>query len=509
MPPVLLVLLGCPSEVDGVERTGTAECAAVQAWYRDEDGDGYGQEADVRFTCGPEPGRVTLSGDCDDQRPDVYPGAPEECGATVDLDCDGWVLSVDGVHAVAGEVGARWESQGSTGLGMAVAVTTGVDGAPVAWLGAPRHHEGGSVFRAPLAGWEGQVVGTSLPDRWTSSDEEDALGAGLSPAGDIDGDGVEDVVAGVPSTNRVFLLSGAQTGEVAAVATPLVPPEDAYRFGADVEVGDTDGDGTLDLVVGAAWTPAVFVYPSWDGGAGDAPHRITRTYSNGELGEAVAPPTDLDGDGFDDLLIGDQYASLDADRFGAVFVLPGPLDGPRELPADASLVLSDASHGGLGLSVAILGDADADGVADWLAGSYTGATGSGGGVLVRGGETGELSVAQAWFRVDGTDEDELGQSVLGGVDLDGDGRADPIFGDPEGGGRVLGFPCWAPGVYLASDAAISFRGDRTGDSFGWALAAESAAGGAARRVVVGSPGVDNSSGAVLVVDLDTFGPAGR
>ncbi len=56
--------------------------------FRDEDEDGFGDDSEPMLTCTNRDGYTDQPGDCDDDDPDAYPGAPERCGGTVDLDCD-------------------------------------------------------------------------------------------------------------------------------------------------------------------------------------------------------------------------------------------------------------------------------------------------------------------------------------------------------------------------------------------------------------------------------------
>jgi hypothetical protein len=59
-------------------------------WFRDADGDGFGDEdVGARYACSPEPGHADNNTDCDDDNPEAYPTAPEECGDGADQDCDG------------------------------------------------------------------------------------------------------------------------------------------------------------------------------------------------------------------------------------------------------------------------------------------------------------------------------------------------------------------------------------------------------------------------------------
>ncbi|MCO4747998.1 MAG: putative metal-binding motif-containing protein [Proteobacteria bacterium] len=70
---------------------GTADVNAVDAtiFFRDSDGDGFGDAESQVVTCAAADDLVFEAGDCDDTNADAYPGAPEDCAATADLNCDG------------------------------------------------------------------------------------------------------------------------------------------------------------------------------------------------------------------------------------------------------------------------------------------------------------------------------------------------------------------------------------------------------------------------------------
>ncbi|MFZ5475758.1 MAG: putative metal-binding motif-containing protein [Myxococcota bacterium] len=72
-----------------------ADDSLEAAWYRDGDGDGYGDE--VLNSCDAPDGYVALGGDCDETDPAIHPGADEVCLDLVDQDCDGYTDEYTGV----------------------------------------------------------------------------------------------------------------------------------------------------------------------------------------------------------------------------------------------------------------------------------------------------------------------------------------------------------------------------------------------------------------------------
>ena len=67
--------------------TTAAACSDPSTWYRDQDGDGFGDPGETVEACEAPPGHTHDDNDCDDGDPDVHPGATEPCGGP-DVDCD-------------------------------------------------------------------------------------------------------------------------------------------------------------------------------------------------------------------------------------------------------------------------------------------------------------------------------------------------------------------------------------------------------------------------------------
>jgi hypothetical protein len=145
-------------------------------------------------------------------------------------------------------------------------------------------------------------------------------GFGLSTSlfpGDVDGDGVCDIVTGAYyaplaadggfGPGSVYVYRGQSGTGLLAYQWAITGP-DGGVFGSVVELGDMDGDGYDDLVVGAAamsdYAGRAYVYSGGPNGVSDSSPHVTLTGQGGWFGYQVATAGDIDGDGITDVLIG-------------------------------------------------------------------------------------------------------------------------------------------------------------------------------------------------------------
>lgn len=188
---------------------------------------------------------------------------------------------------------------------------------------------------------------------------------------DVDDDGVDDFAipaildpGGGPAAGRVTVYSGATRAELARhVGQPL------DLLGHSVSAaGDVDGDGTPDYVAGApdigGGDGRVVV---WSGATHHTVWEVTGPVG-AFWGGSVGSAGDVDGDGHDDVLVGAEEA--DGGR-GTVEVLSG-VDGSRLWIASGR-----KSNDGFGSAVGLVGDVDGDGVADLSVGAYRAKQGRG------------------------------------------------------------------------------------------------------------------------------------
>ncbi|MES2642096.1 MAG: MopE-related protein [Myxococcota bacterium] len=212
-------------------------------------------------------------------------------------------------------------------------------------------------------------------------DAADEAGGAGAVASDIDGDGVADLLVGAlgdddvgAASGAVYVLYGPVSGSIdlSLADAKLVGEADLDNAGEAIDApGDLDGDGLDDILVGAddARTGgAAYLVLGAPVGAyslADADAIFEGVAAIDKVGSTVAGVGDVNGDGNGDLLFG-NYA-YDTGRMGAAYLVFGPMTGTRS-PADADGTFAGASGDVAARSVAAAGDTNADGFADFVVG---------------------------------------------------------------------------------------------------------------------------------------------
>ncbi len=388
------------------------------------------------------------------------------------------------------ETTSVWSYEGDQAfarLGKALAGIGNFDGlgGPDVAIGAPDYDGAPGAGSGRVYVFESLTVAPWLPATPSliidgTNPSENCGNAIASDAPDFNNDGYGDLAIGCPEGHgaasssdpgRVDVWHGVPGG------TPLVAPDWSIEGAiaedelgsADAKAGDVNGDGFDDLVVGAedyespeftddGW---VAVYPGSATGLQDTPLREwVSGQDNSRFGTHVGGAGDVNGDGFDDVLAAADYWDGDFVNEGRVAVYLGSSQGPSPSPvftwlggqasAQAGGKESITANGGTG---AAFGDFDGDGFSDFAASAFrfdAGGSDAGRVVAFPGSATGvgpyadwELQGEAAYVR--------SGYALATG-DFDGDGDADLVSGD-WGVNTNDGRARFHPGPLTGTDAA--------------------------------------------------------
>jgi hypothetical protein len=402
----------------------------------------------------------------------------------------------------------------------------------------------------PMASIQLDIVG--LIGGWL--DEFSGLGSALSALGDVDGDGVPDAAVGAELQDQasgaamlVFLQGDGGVKRIHTIgregANSTVDLRDNDRFGASlVQVGDLDGDGVLDLAVGAPGDDddgpdagavyILFLRPEGDVREvqklnGTSAGMSTPINPGSAFGSSLVAPGDLDGDGRPDLLVGAPFDSegCDACEHGAIHLISfderGRARGSRKLsPSSWAAGVPIAPGAGIGRAMSAL-RLPSGGLTIALGIQQAGGNGgrrrrlseqtTGGGlVLLRLSVSGDYESHTALpLPAELSDRAGFVSAVAFAPDWDGNGAPELIVGAPlaladtASTGAIYVLFLGADGVSVSSWVKQEAPGAREGGSYGRSITLlGSVNGDQVADLLIGSPGGASTTGAAFLVFMN-------
>jgi hypothetical protein len=434
---------------------------ATERWYDGIDQDCAGDD-DYDADADGDQALAYGGGDCDDNEALAYTGATEVCGDAVDNDCDGTAENVDadgdGYTPTACGGGDCADGNAARNPG---ATEIWYDGVDQDCDAQDDDDADGDGYQSDTEDSDGSL-GTDCNDRVAEMNP----GETEIPDDGYDND-CDGLAAGTTSQGAAADYAGLTiTGDAVERLSQGDP-----GFAA---AGDLNGDGIDDLVAGAIFDgttatragAAYVVFGPLSSGSATTINTIADAKFVGEggtdfAGRSVMGMGDVDGDGSDDLGIAALNEDAGGTNAGAIYIVNGPVGtGTINLSgADAKLTGESASD--VFADLAHVGDFDNDGNDDILVGAQgdddNGAD-AGAAYLFFGPVSGTIAAATADAKFAGDVAGDAAGSALAGVgDFDGDGRADIAVGafKDDDGGTDAGAVSLILGSASPSDADVS------------------------------------------------------
>ncbi len=511
------------------------ESTAIDAstWFHDADNDEAGDASDSEVACDAPADHVADDTDCDDTDGSLFSGAPELCDGLIN-DCDSSTLPSDetdddgdGVVECTFDVGG-WEGSGDV-LDDEDCDDADEDSFP-----------GGTETCDGLADedCDGQVDESGCVSDVTTAalvldgpSSGDRAGFSLDACGDLTGDGLEDLVIGAykadpgagSEAGGAYILAGTLTGtvDIGTAISAVYGSDSGGRLSYDLMGGgDADGDGQVDLIVGAyaaqgsgeAYLIHGPITSAVDATSADA--IVGTAGGNTRVGISVGFLWPQDGGSADAILVGSDKYDVSKDE-GQVMVFSGASGDLTEASALATIEGVQESEG-LGFAIDGSGDLNGDGIGDLLLGAEKyddgGNSDAGAAHIFYGPVSGSLTLSSSDEVTVGESGARLGQALDLGTDVDGDGLDDVVLGGFEddsvtsNGGVAYLFTGSLSGS-ASTSATATIAPTEDDQDVGWSVRLGGDVNGDGNGdLLVGAPRVDTDAGNNTGAGYVFYGP---
>ena len=397
-------------EQDEYTFPGAAELESTELCMKDVDGDGYGSmEAS---------GNINHGTDCDDSNNAIYPHAMERCSGAFE-NCN---------HPLRNDTEAPTDETDDDGDGYVECNYQAEN-----WVGNELIVGGGDCNDANANVKPGGAPSTSP----------------TACLGDANADGFADR-SWTACDSNTFFSAGNLTSPLEQSSYQFIPNNGFLESYYRISTGDIDGDGLDDVLISdlgqdlgifAGWTYLILgskLQQSPSFALSNADYIFTGSSQGDFSGRAISISGDVDGDGFDDILIGAPNADTGASYGKAYLIFATSLGThPYISLEDADYIFSgENEEDTAGNSVSLAQDIDGDGLNDILIGAYNNddaGSNAGKAYLVLGSSLAnansrEISLADADYAFLGEQEQDMAGLALSSGDFDGDGRDDLLIG---------------------------------------------------------------------------------
>ncbi len=348
-------------------------------------------------------------------------------------------------------------------------------------VGAPSHHEDvqGAGDNGAAYLFLGSSTGVHLTPDWDFIGPNDSqFGASVAGAGDVNGDGYDDVLIGAVQFSQpeiaegaAYLFLGSASGLESSPSWTVQSNLVSAQLGYDVAgIGDLNHDGYADFAISAPTadlpplsvtdpirTDAGMVWVFLGSTSGPAPSTPNWTAQalqpNTLFGSSIDSAGDVDSNGYVDLIIGARGVDSALMDIGAAYIYYNDAAGLSATPG--WVVTSDQTSSGFGSAVTGLGDVNMDGYDDVGVGAYRydGDQSYEGMVFVFNGSSAGAYNIPFWSAGGDKADSKFGASLAGAGDVNGDGRYD----------LIAGAPSYMRDQKTRMGAAFVFHGMATGD----------------------------------------------